>query len=150
MYCHRCGTLLPDEANFCQTCGANVAPLRADVPPANQSSDHHSQTQQDVQPAVKPVVAMPPTSNIKLLLVRHILGMALVGLINGAVWRSPTFMFGSGVWLALWIPNIVIAAIVTAIGYAFFTEAMKTRWVSVFLWAGWIFTALALFGRLLT
>jgi hypothetical protein len=149
MYCHQCGTQLPTEANFCAKCGTKV--VSATLPPADQRPEASTPTNEDTRATVQPAaIASPVTLNVKVLVLRHILGMGLVALVNPLVWRSPTFMFAAGAVMAPWVITIVVAAIVTAVGYAFFTDAMKTQGVQVFLWTGWIFTALALIGRLLT
>ncbi len=119
--------------------------------PTNPSPVISTPPQESAQALAAQPQITTSVSDVKLIVLRHILGMAMIGLLNPAVWRSsPTFMFGVGAVLAPWIINIAIAAVATGAGYVFFTDAIRARWVQVFLWTGWIFTALTLIGRLLT
>ena len=59
MFCYKCGTKLPDDAKFCQNCGAQVQTGVAGPPPVPRSEAPAPQPVQ--QPVQQPEVKIPPT-----------------------------------------------------------------------------------------
>lgn len=109
MFCHRCGTQNPDDAEFCIKCGAKlitedsqqavpapVTPQQSQATPASQQPIQSAPPQQPVPPVTQGAVpvapAIPPKkkSKKKFIILGSVLLVVIIGIFIAVNWEGET------------------------------------------------------------
>ena len=81
---------------------------------------------------------------VGVLFGRHAIGIAVVALVNPAIWRSSDML---AVWIATWVLPVGLALALYGLYALFFTARAKAAWPKSFFVLAWVLLALSLLGN---